>query len=105
MPATIQAPPTLQLSERFTEPDHGQRCQQIVHSTTGERPIWVTYDTATTQAIAHLRSPTNSARYMLGAAGYRHDQTLQTGELWILRATPSTAHQQRPKNPETTRNQ
>lgn len=65
------------------------RCEQVVHSATGERPLWVQYDPSAISRIAHLWSPTNSARYLLGAAGYKRCQTLATGELWVQPANPS----------------
>ena len=61
-----------------------QHCKQIVWDTTGERPAWIIYDPTKVAAAAHLSTPTRSIRFLLGVAGYLHDQTIATGEVWVL---------------------
>lgn len=82
---TILTPPEtniVHIADRPRDSTPEIRCEQIIYSTTGERPLWVHYDPKVISCIAHLWSPTNAARYMLGAAGFRRCQTLATGELW-----------------------
>lgn len=69
------------------------RCEQIVHATTGEEPLWVSYDSTVIAAVVHLWHPTQTARYMLGVAGYRHCRNVTTGEVWACLA--STQRHQR----------
>lgn len=62
--------------------DVSTRTEQVIFAITGERPLWVHYNPASVSAVAHLWNPRNSSRYLLGAAGYRHHQTIDTGEIW-----------------------
>lgn len=89
---TLTAPfteTTIQVSDTPIADDPDRRCKQIIHDTTGEQAKWVIYDPAHVAAVVHLWHPTNSTRFMLGAAGYRHSQSLRTGELWIKPTTAS----------------
>ena len=73
---------TLDVHDKPVATGPNVHCEQIVHDATGERPQWVSYDPDLTAAVVHLWHPTASARFLLGLARYRHNQTLPTGELW-----------------------
>lgn len=67
---------------RHQHDDETMRTEQVIFAGTGERPLWVRYNPAIVSAVAHLWSPRDSSRYLLRAAGYRHHQTIDTGEVW-----------------------
>lgn len=86
MTSILTRTPTLEILYAHEQSTDTRQCQNIITDTTGERATWVAYNPAEISAVVHLWSPNHSARFLLGASGYRHAETITTGELWIREA-------------------
>ena len=84
MTTTIRQQPSvaIHLTHTYVTPTDNSRCEQITSDATGETPLWVTYDPEHIQAIAVLRPANKTARYSLGCAGYTHQRSLGSSEIW-----------------------